>query len=65
MMSFLLFYGTWYLGIGLVSAWLINQCIIWGNQTEPYTSREIAFAIVLWPMVVGVFIFGLLSSLFK
>ena len=65
MMSFLLFYGTWYLGIGLVSAWLINQCIILGGQTEPYTSREIAFAILLWPINVSVFVFGFLSSLFK
>ena len=65
MMSFLLFYSTWYLGIGLVSAWLINQAIIWGNQTEPYTSGEIAFAILLWPINVSVFTISLLSSLFK
>jgi hypothetical protein len=65
MMSFLLFYGAWYLGIGLVSAWLINQAIIYGNQTEPYTSSEIAFAIILWPINVGVFIIGFLISLFR
>jgi len=65
MMSLILFYSTWYLIIGLVSAWLINQAIIWGNQTESYTSSEITFAILLWPINVGVFITSLLISLFR
>jgi hypothetical protein len=65
MLSFLLFYGSWYLGIGFVSAWLINQAIVAVNRDEPFTSGEIAIAILLWPLNLGVFIFSFLNSFFK
>jgi len=65
MMSLFLFYGSWYLGIGIVSAWLINQAIITVNQDEPYTSGEIALAILLWPINVSIFIISFLISLFR
>lgn len=65
MISLFLLYGSWYLGIGFVSAWLINQAIMKVNQDEPYTSGEIAFAILLWPLNVGVFLFSFLISFFR
>jgi len=65
MMSLFLFYGSWYLGIGFVSAWLINQAIIKVNHDEPYTSGEIAFAILLWPLNAGVFLYSFITSFFR
>jgi hypothetical protein len=65
MTSVILFYVSWYLVIGFVSAWLINQVIIRTQTSEPYTAREIAVAIILWPINVSVFIFSLLISLFR
>lgn len=65
MISCLLFYGTRYLLIGLISAWLINRAIITVNQDKPYTSIEIAWAILLWPINVAVFIYSFLISFFR
>lgn len=65
MISVILFYVSWYLGIGLVSAWLINQVIIFTQSSEPYTPGEIAFAVIFWPINVAIFICALLISLFR
>ena len=65
MMSVLLLYSSWYLVTGLVSAWLINQAIISVNVDKPYTSVEIAFAILLWPLNVCVFSISFLISFFR
>lgn len=65
MISLILFYVSWYLVIGLVSAWLINQVIIHTETSEPYTTGEIAGAILLWPINVSVFICALIISLFR
>lgn len=65
MIAVILFYVSWYLIIGLVSAWLINQVIIHTETSEPYTAGEIAFAIIFWPINVTVFIGALLISLFR
>lgn len=61
----ILFYVSWYLVIGFVSAWLINQVIIHTETSEPYTAGEIVFAIMFWPINVSVFICALLISLFR
>jgi hypothetical protein len=65
MISLILFYVSWYLVIGLVSAWLINQVIMYTQTSEPYTAGEIAFAIIFWPINVSVFICALIISLFR
>ena len=65
MISVLLFYGTRYLLVGFISAWLINRAIITVNQDKPYTSREIAWAILLWPINVAIFVISFLISFFK
>jgi hypothetical protein len=63
-LQLLLHYGTWYLIIGFISAWIINQFIKLANQ-EPYTGPEIFFAILLWPLNVAVFIGGIIYSFFE
>lgn len=65
MISDILFFTSWYLIIGLVSAWLINQVIIHTNSSEPYTPGEIALAILLWPINVLIFVGSFLISLFR
>jgi hypothetical protein len=65
MTSLLLFYSSWYLIIGFISSWLINQVIIKDSQEEPYTSTEIVITILLWPVNVLIFITNIVISLFK
>ena len=65
MISIILHYCAWYLSIGFVTAWLINQAIRAVSVTDPYTPGEVFMAILLWPINVTVFIFGFISSFFK
>jgi hypothetical protein len=65
MISIILHYGAWYLSIGFVTAWLINQSIKYVSTSDPYTPGEVFVAILLWPLNVVVLIYGFISSFFK
>ena len=65
MISIILHYGAWYLSIGFVTAWLINQSIKAVSVDPPYTPGEVTMAILLWPINVLSFIYGFISSFFK
>ena len=65
MISLIIYYTTWYLGIGFVSAFLIDQVIRVTQSSEPYTDKEIFAVILLWPINVGIFIISFLISLFR
>lgn len=59
----ILFYVSWYLIVGIVSSWIINQVIIKTNSSEPYTGQEIFLTVVLWPVNVSIFLYSLIRSL--
>ena len=65
MVSLILYYTTWYLGIGFVSAFLIDQVIRVTQSSDPYTAREIFAVILLWPINVTVFIVSFIISFFR
>jgi hypothetical protein len=65
MMNLILYYATWYLGIGFVSAFLIDQIIRATQSSEPYTAKEILAVILLWPINVTVFIVSFILSFFR
>ena len=58
-------YLSWYLCVGYVMAMIIDQSIRYTKQVEPYTSREIAVLIVLWPLMVIIFIYGVIKGFFN
>ncbi len=45
-------YFAWYLVIGYVVAFAFDRFIRYSQATEPYTPKEIFFAITLWPLVI-------------
>lgn len=59
----ILFYVSWYLIVGIVSSWIINQVIIKTNSSEPYTGQEIFLTVLLWPINVSIFLYSLIRSL--
>lgn len=61
----ILFYVSWYLIVGIVSSWIINQVIIKTNSSEPYTGQEIFLTVVLWPVNVSIFLYSLIRSLLQ
>jgi len=65
MIYLILYYTTWYLGIGFVSAFLIDQIIRATQSSEPYTAKEILAVILLWPINVCIFIFSFITSFFR
>ena len=58
-------YLSWYLSIGFAVAFVIDHSIRLTKQVEPYTSREIAVSIILWPLVAIIFVFGVLTGFFN
>ena len=63
MADHILFYVSWYLIVGIVSSWIINQVIIKTNSSEPYTGQEIFLTVLLWPINVSIFLYSLIRSL--
>ena len=57
-------YLSWYLSIGFAAAFIIDRSIRFTKQVEPYTSREIAVSIILWPLMVVVFVIGVIKGFF-
>lgn len=60
-----LVYISWYLVIGFISAWIINTTIDATKACEPYTPKEIALVIVLWPINVCIFAYAFIKSFFS
>lgn len=58
-------YLSWYLCVGFVTAFIIDQSIRATKQTDPYTAKEIAVSIILWPLMVIVFIYGVIKGFFN
>lgn len=65
MFQIIFMYLSWYLCVGFVVAFAIDQSIKATKQLEPYTSREIAFSIMFWPAMVVVFVYGIIKSFFN
>lgn len=57
-------YISWYLCIGFAVAFLIDRSIRFTKQVEPYTPKEIAVAIILWPIMATIFIYGVIKGFF-
>jgi hypothetical protein len=58
-------YLSWYLCVGFITAFIIDQSIRVTKQTDPYTAKEIAVSIILWPLMVIVFIYGVIKGFFN
>jgi hypothetical protein len=58
-------YLSWYLCVGFVVAFVIDQSIRYTKQVQPYTSREIAVSIILWPLMAIIFIYGVINGFFN
>jgi hypothetical protein len=65
MISLIFYYAAWYLSIGLVSAFLVDQDIRLTQRCEPYKGSEIYAAAILWPIHVSVFVSSFIYSFFK
>jgi hypothetical protein len=62
MISLLFFYFTWYVGIGFITAFAIDQVIRFTRSSEPYTAKEIIVVILLWPINVLIFLYSFFRS---
>jgi len=55
---------SWYLCVGFAVAFVIDRSIRFTKQVEPYTFKEIAVAIALWPLMAIIFVIGVLKGFF-
>lgn len=58
----ILHYAALYLCVGFFVAFITDQSIRATKQVEPYNTREIAVAILLWPVIGAIFIFGVIKG---
>ena len=64
MMSLLLYYFNWYIGIGIVTTFIIDQIIRITKSSDPYTAKEILIITLIWPINVSIFIYSFFRSFF-
>ena len=61
----ILHYVALYLCIGFFVALITDQSIRATQQVQPYNTREIGVAITLWPIILAIFIYGIIKGYFN
>ena len=61
----ILHYVALYLCVGFLVALITDQSIRATKQVEPYNAREIGVAITLWPIILAIFIYGVIKGYFN